>query len=68
MEQITACLECGGTDLDAVFSSRGAFTGSYHCRECDNIGPAITFEDWESYEAFKATLKKKGVGPEEKES
>jgi hypothetical protein len=68
MEQISACLECGGTDLDAVFSTRGAFIGTYHCRECDNIGPAITFEDWESYEEFRSTLKKRGIGLEEKGS
>jgi hypothetical protein len=56
MEQITACMECGGRDLDAIFSARGAFVGSYHCRGCDRTGPAVTFEDWESYEKFKTSM------------
>ena len=57
MERITACIKCGGRDLDSVFSHRGAFTGSYHCRECDHIGPALIFDDWESYEEFRKSLK-----------
>lgn len=57
MVQIVACMKCGGTDLDAVHSAKGAFVGSYHCRECNVVGPAITFDDWESYERFKTSLK-----------
>lgn len=56
MAQITACLKCGGKDLDAVFSHKGAFMGTYQCRECGHIGPAVTFDDWASFEHFKESL------------
>jgi hypothetical protein len=57
MEEIVACMNCGGRDLKAIFSARGAFVGSYHCLECGNVGPAVMFDDWESYEGFKKSLK-----------
>jgi hypothetical protein len=50
-------MKCGGTDLDAVYSAKGAFVGSYHCKECDVVGPVITFDDLESYDKFKVSLK-----------
>ncbi|MFQ6060107.1 MAG: hypothetical protein ACE5KV_02270 [Thermoplasmata archaeon] len=59
MKQIVACMNCGGTELNAIFSARGAFVGSYHCLDCDGTGPAIIFDDLESYEKFKRSLEEK---------
>jgi hypothetical protein len=60
MERIMACMTCAGRDLDAVYSHKMAFLGTYHCRECDHIGPVVTFDDWESYEEFKKSLTRDG--------
>ena len=54
---IVACLKCGGTDLKPLHTPRGAFTGLYHCQECDQAGPVVLFDDVDSYVEFRDSLK-----------
>lgn len=57
MERIWARIQCEERELDAVHSHTIAFTRTHPCRECDNIGPVIAFDDWKRYEEFKRSLK-----------
>lgn len=47
-------------NLKAIFSARGAFVGSYHFPDCDQVVSVVDFDDVETYEKFRTTLKKEG--------
>ncbi len=55
-----ACIECGGTNLKALFHVRGAFVGSYHCLDCDRAVSVIAFDNVEAHEKFRTSLKREG--------
>lgn len=59
--EITACPKCGSRKIFQGRLKEGVLTGytsSQVCRECGYHGPALIFDDIDSYKKFLDALKK----------